>query len=186
VLDTGLFDFEAASEAPGWLAEMRGEHVPETEEYGISSFAYQSRRPFHPQRFWDLIHSEWAGVVRSKGYFWLASRPEFAGSWSQAGGACRHGAAGYWWDAVPSEHWPEDPDYRANIAAKSTGEWGDRRQELVFIGMEMDKAEVCANLDACLLTDAEMALGRSGWVNFPDPFPVWGETAPDEIETELA
>jgi len=191
VLDTGLFDFEAASEAPGWLQEMRGTHVPETEEYGISSFAYQSRRPFHPQRFWDLIHSEWAGVVRSKGYFWLASRPEFAGSWSQAGGACRHGAAGYWWDAVPQGHWPDDESYRAQITAKlhcANGkyEWGDRRQELVFIGMEMDETEIRANLDACLLTDAEMALGRAGWVNFPDPFPVWGERQPEEIETDHA
>ena len=186
VLDTGLFDFAAASEAPGWLAEMRGEHVPETLEYGIASFAYAARRPFHPQRFWDLIHSEWEGVVRSKGYFWLASRPDFAGSWSQTGGACRHGAVGYWWDAVPNEHWPDDPDYRANISAKSTGEWGDRRQELVFIGMEMDEAAIRAQLDACLLTDAEMAPGRAGWVSLADPFPIWLKDIEDEaIATEL-
>ena len=185
VLDTGLFDFDAASAAPGWLAEMRGEHVPETVEYGIGSFTYQARRPFHPERFWNLIHSEWEGVVRSKGYFWLASRPDFAGSWSQAGGACRHGAAGYWWDAMPQEHWPEDPDYRANIAAKSIGEWGDRRQELVFIGMDMDEAGVRAQLDACLLTDAEMALGRAGWGGLFDPFPLWTQDAPEEIETHL-
>ncbi|MEW5965518.1 MAG: zinc metallochaperone GTPase ZigA [Pseudomonadota bacterium] len=185
VLDTGLFDFEAASEAPGWLQEMRGEHVPETEEYGITSFAYQARRPFHPRRFWDLIHSEWEGVVRSKGYFWLASRPEFAGSWSQAGGACRHGAAGYWWDAVPQEHWPQDDAYRTQIAAKSQGEWGDRRQELVFIGMGMNETDIRAKLDACLLTDAEMALGRARWVKLDDPFPVWAQEAPEDIETEL-
>ncbi len=186
VLDTGLFDFEAASQAPGWLAEMRGEHVPETEAYGIASFAYQARRPFHPQRFWDLIHSEWDGVVRSKGYFWLASRPELAGSWSQAGGACRHGPAGYWWDAVPREHWPEDETYRSLIAQKSRGEWGDRRQELVFIGMGMDEAAIRASLDRCLLCDEEMAAGRAAWVNFADPFPVWEQTSPEDIETELA
>lgn len=186
VLDTGLFDFEAASQAPGWLTEMRGEHVPETEAYGIASFAYQARRPFHPQRFWDLIHSEWAGVVRSKGFFWLASRPELAGSWSQAGGACRHGAAGYWWDAVPCEHWPEDETYRSLIEQKSRGEWGDRRQELVFIGMGMDEAAIRADLDRCLLSDEEMAAGRAAWVNFPDPFPVWEQSSPEDIETELA
>ncbi|MEQ6341401.1 MAG: zinc metallochaperone GTPase ZigA [Gammaproteobacteria bacterium] len=186
VLDTGLFDFDAASEAPGWLREMRGEHIPETEEYGISSFVYQARRPFHPQRFWNLIHSEWAGVVRSKGYFWLASRPEFAGSWSQAGGACRHGAAGYWWDAIPQENWPKDAAYRTQIEAKSQGEWGDRRQELVFIGMEMDETEIRTNLDTSLLSDAEMALGHAGWMNLPDPFPAWEQSAPEEIETELA
>ncbi len=186
VLDTGLFDFDAASAAPGWLKKMRGEHIPETIEYGISSFAYQARRPFHPQRFWDLIHSEWSGVVRSKGFFWLASRPEIAGSWSQAGGACRHGATGYWWDAVPQEHWPQDEAYRVQIAAKLQGDWGDRRQELVFIGINMDEAEIRAALDGCLLSDAEMALGQAGWVNFPDPFPVWQELAPEELETELA
>jgi G3E family GTPase len=185
VLGTGLFDFEAASEAPGWLKEMRGEHVPETEEYGITSFAYQARRPFHPRRFWNLIHSEWEGVVRSKGYFWLASRPEFAGSWSQAGGACRHGAAGYWWDAVPQEHWPQDDAYRTHIAAKSQGEWGDRRQELVFIGMDMNETDIRAKLDACLLSDAEMARGRAGWMKLDDPFPVWAQDAPEDIETEL-
>jgi len=174
VLDTGLFDFDQAAAAPGWLQEMRGEHVPETEEYGISSFVYRVRRPFHPQRFWDLIHSEWDGVVRSKGWFWLASRPDFAGSWSQAGGACRHGAAGLWWSAVDQSEWPDDPDYRASIADKLDGPWGDRRQELVLIGMGMDEAALRARLDACLLDDAELALGPAGWRSLPDPFPAWG------------
>lgn len=174
ILDTGLFDFEQAAAAPGWLQEMRGEHVPETEEYGIASFVYRARRPFHPQRFWDLIHSEWDGVVRSKGWFWLASRPDFAGSWSQAGGACRHGAAGLWWSAVDQSEWPDDPDYLASIADKLDGPWGDRRQELVLIGMGMDEAALRARLDACLLDDAEMASGPTAWVRLPDPFPVWG------------
>lgn len=174
VLDTGLFDFDQAAAAPGWLQEMRGEHVPETEEYGISSFVYRARRPFHPQRFWDLIHSEWDGVVRSKGWFWLASRPDFAGSWSQAGGACRHGAAGLWWSAVDAAEWPDDPDYRASIADKLDGPWGDRRQELVLIGMGMNEAALRARLDACLLDEVEMASGPSGWARLPDPFPAWG------------
>ncbi|HRH81417.1 MAG TPA: zinc metallochaperone GTPase ZigA [Thiobacillaceae bacterium] len=179
ILDTGLFDFDQAAAAPGWLQEMRGEHVPETEEYGISSFVYRARRPFHPQRFWDLIHSEWDGVVRSKGWFWLASRPDFAGSWSQAGGACRHGAAGLWWSAVDAAQWPDDPDYRASIADKLDGPWGDRRQELVLIGMGMDEANLRARLDACLLGDVEMAAGPKGWASLPDPFPTWGRQQSD-------
>lgn len=180
VFNTGKFSFEAASAAPGWLQEMRGEHVPETEEYGITSFAYRQRRPFHPQRFWDLIHSEWEGVLRSKGYFWLASRMEFAGSWSQAGGACRHGAAGLWWSAVDEADWPDDAESRQRIEAKMAGEFGDRRQELVFIGLGMDEAAVTAQLDACLLTETEMAYGDEQWVKWPDPFPVWSVIEEEE------
>jgi len=163
--------------APGWLKELRGKHVPETEEYGITSFVYRARRPFHPQRFWNLIHSEWPGVVRSKGWFWLASRPDFAAFWSQAGGACRHGAAGMWWSAVDKTHWPEDPEHRLGIEREFEGEWGDRRQELVLIGMGMDETALRSALDACLLDDAEIALGLSGWQHFPDPFPRWGGAA---------
>jgi G3E family GTPase len=115
VLNTGRFDFEQAASAPGWLQELRGEHVPETEEYGIASFVYQARRPFHPQRFWDLIGSEWPDVIRSKGYFWLATRMAFAGEWSQAGGICRHQAAGLWWSAVDCAEWPDDDEARGRI-----------------------------------------------------------------------
>jgi G3E family GTPase len=173
ILDTGLFDFDEAAAAPGWLREMRGEHVPETEEYGISSFSYLARRPFHPQRFWDLIHSEWQGVIRSKGYFWLASRMAFAGEWSQAGGTCRYGAAGLWWGAVDPADWPDDPEYLLGIRSKLHQPFDDRRQELVFIGMDMDKAAITAGLDACLLTDAEMKEGERAWARYPDPFPEW-------------
>jgi G3E family GTPase len=173
ILDTGLFDFDAAAAAPGWLREMRGEHTPETEEYGISSFVYRARRPFHPERYMALIHSEWDGVVRSKGYFWLASRMDFAGLWSQAGATCRHGAAGLWWSAVDKADWPQDADYLANIASKWDGDYGDRRQELVFIGMQMNQAEIRAKLDACLLTDDEMTQGEAVWRTYADPFPDW-------------
>jgi G3E family GTPase len=173
ILNTGLFDFDAAAAAPGWLREMRGEHTPETEEYGISSFVYHARRPFHPERYMALIHSEWDGVVRSKGYFWLASRMDFAGLWSQAGATCRHGAAGLWWSAVDKADWPQDADYLANIASKWDGDYGDRRQELVFIGMQMNQAEIRAKLDACLLTDHEMTQGEAVWRTYADPFPDW-------------
>ncbi|MBZ4261260.1 GTP-binding protein, partial [Mycobacterium tuberculosis] len=106
ILNTGLFDFEQAAQAPGWLKELRGEHTPETEEYGITSFVFRARRPFHPTRFWQVMENELDGVVRSKGYFWLASRPEFAGSWSQAGGIARQGRGGMWWASVPKGRWP--------------------------------------------------------------------------------
>ena len=114
VLNTGRFSFERAQQSPGWLKEMRGEHVPETEEFGISSFSYEARRPFDPQKFYDFIHSkDIAGkLIRSKGFFWLATRPQLAGSWSQAGGMARYGAAGLFWKAVPKEQWPEDPENR--------------------------------------------------------------------------
>ena len=174
VLDTGLFDFEQAQQAPGWLAELRGEHVPESEEYGIASFAYRARRPFHPKRFFDLINTEWTGVVRSKGFFWLASRPTHAGSWSQAGGVCRHGLAGKWWAAVPRDQWPEEQESIDFIMENWDENVGDARQELVLIGIDMNEAALRAQLDACLLTDAEMAQGPLGWARMPDPFPVWG------------
>ena len=108
ILDTGRFDFERAAQAPGWLRELRGEHVPETEEYGIASTAYRARRPFHPQRFFDFINRPWVNgkLLRSKGFFWLASKYQEAGSWSQAGGLMRHGFAGRWWRFVPKQHWP--------------------------------------------------------------------------------
>jgi G3E family GTPase len=173
VLDTKLFDFDEAAEAPGWLREMRGEHKPETEEYGIGSFAWRARRPMHPQRFWNLINGEWPGVVRSKGFFWLASRPTFAGSWSQAGPVCRHGAAGYWWAAVPKEHWPADPDSRAAIEKEWDANVGDARQEIVLIGIEMDEADLRLRLSACLLSDEEMAEGPAAWSRYTDPFPAW-------------
>ncbi|WP_250517915.1 zinc metallochaperone GTPase ZigA [Caballeronia sp. INDeC2] len=174
VLDTKLFDFEEAAEAPGWLKEMRGEHTPETEEYGIGSFVWRARRPMHPQRFWALINGEWPGVIRSKGFFWLASRPTYAGSWSQAGAVCRHGAAGLWWAAVPKAHWPTDPESLQAIEREWGPHVGDARQEIVLIGIDMDEADLRLRLNACLLTDAEMAEGPTGWLGFADPFPVWG------------
>jgi G3E family GTPase len=173
VLDTGLFDFEQAERAPGWLAELRGEHPPDSETYGIRSFVYRARLPFHPQRFWDLVQGEWEGVVRSKGFFWLASRATRAGSWSQAGGACRYGVAGLWWAAVPREHWPADEEAREAIRKNWDPATGDARQELVLIGIGMDEAGLRARLDACLLTDSEMRYGASWWANLPDPFPSW-------------
>jgi G3E family GTPase len=175
VLSTGRFDFERAQQAPGWLAEMRGEHVPETEEYGISSFSYQARRPFHPEKFFAFLHGteRYGKLLRSKGYFWLATRPEFAGQWSQAGGIARYGFGGMFWSAVPRSRWPDDPEYLASIEKSWEEPFGDMRQELVFIGQGLDESSVRSALDDCLLNDEEMFAGRQFWESLPDPFPVW-------------
>jgi len=171
ILNTGRFDFERAAQAPGWLQELRGEHVPETEEYGIASTAYRARRPFHPQRFFDFIDRPWVNgkLLRSKGFFWLASKHQDAGSWSQAGGLMRHGFAGRWWRFVPKSQWPQDEESVAAIMANWQLSTGDCRQELVFIGQNIDFAQMRAELDACLLNDEEMALGVEGWRQMPTP-----------------
>ncbi|WP_218626685.1 zinc metallochaperone GTPase ZigA [Caballeronia sp. dw_276] len=173
VLDTNLSDFDEASKAPGWLTALRGEHRSEADEYGITNFVYRARRPFHPERFWQLIESEWPGVVRSKGFFWLASRPTYVGSWSQAGRVCRHGAMGLWWAAVPKAHWPQDAESLQSIDDDWDPQVGDARQELVLIGIDMDEAALRSRLDTCLLSDAEMAQGPQAWHGFKDPFPAW-------------
>ncbi|AXM97348.1 zinc metallochaperone GTPase ZigA [Pseudomonas plecoglossicida] len=175
ILDTGLFDFEQAAQSPGWLRELRGEHVPETEEYGIAATTWTARRPLHPQRFFDFIHSEWDNgrLLRSKGFFWLASKYQEAGSWSQAGGMMRHGLAGRWWRFVPREHWPQDEQGAAQILRHWSGESGDCRQELVFIGQNIDFGRLSTALEDCLLDHEEMALGATGWVHLPDPFGPW-------------
>ena len=177
ILDTGRFDFERAAQAPGWLQELRGEHVPETEEYGIASSAYRARRPFHPERFFNFIERPWTNgkLLRSKGFFWLASKYQEAGSWSQAGGLMRYGFAGRWWRYVPRDQWPQDPEAKAEILQKWLPDTADCRQELVFIGQHIDFALLTAELDACLLSDAEMALGTEGWKQLSDPFGEWHE-----------
>jgi G3E family GTPase len=175
ILDTGRFDFNRAADAPGWLKEMRGEHAPETEEYGIASTAYLARRPFHPQRFHEFLNREWSNgrLLRSKGYFWLASRPQEAGSWSQAGGLMRYDYAGRWWRFTPEAQWPEDEDSRAAIRNKWHEDCGDCRQELMFIGQHIDFDRLRAELDDCLLSDTEWNLGAEHWLRLPNPFGTW-------------
>ena len=175
VLNTGRFDFERAQQAPGWLKEMRGEHVPETEEYGIASFSYGARRPFHPKKFHNFLHGteKYGKLIRSKGYFWLATRPQFAGQWSQAGGIARYGFGGMFWKAVPEKDWPEDEDYLASIKSQWIEPFGDMRQELVFIGQGLDKEAITGALDECLLSEEEMLKGKEYWVSLSDPFPAW-------------
>ena len=177
VLDTGLFDFERAQQAPGWLKEMRGEHVPETEEYGIGSFTYSARRPFHPNKFFNFLHGteKYGKLIRSKGYFWLATRPQFAGQWSQAGGIASYGFAGMFWKAVPKKDWPEDEQYLASIKEQWVEPFGDMRQELVFIGQDLNQKKMTQALDECLLSEEEVLKGKVYWSTLDDPFPLWEE-----------
>ncbi|MFP4597017.1 MAG: zinc metallochaperone GTPase ZigA [Persicimonas sp.] len=170
VLDTGLFDMDEAMQAPGWLQELEGNHVPETDEYGISSFVYRARRPFHPQRLRLWMSSRWEGVIRSKGYFWLASRMFAAFSWSQAGAATRVALAGAWWAATERSQWPQEPEIRTIIDGNWEEPFGDRRQELVLIGVDMDEELLREGFDACLLSDREMNEGPDAWAAYDDPF----------------
>ncbi len=175
VLNTNLFSFEKAQEAPGWLKEIRGEHTPETEEYGISSFVYQARKPFYPKKFYDFLHNEILSgkLIRSKGYFWLATRPQLAGNWNQAGGIAHHGYAGLFWKAIPRTRWPKDQESLDLINKNWQEPFGDMRQELVFISQNLDENKIKNLLDECLLTDDDLLLGRKYWAKFEDPFPNW-------------
>jgi G3E family GTPase len=177
LVNTGLFDLDTTSSAPGWLAILNG-HLPASVDATSAHFVYRARRPFHPGRLWRLLHQEWPDVIRAKGFFWLATRGEVGGSLSQAGGTCRHGPAGVWWAAQDRSEWPtDDPELEAEIVAEWYGDpddnsIGDRRQELVLIGLDLDAAWQ-ERFDACLLDDAEWALGPDGWRRFDDPFPAW-------------
>lgn len=187
ILGTGKFSMDEAANAPGWLAELRGEHIPETEEYGIGSFVYEARLPFHPQRLYNFLAAGWqhGNLVRSKGFFWLASRFDQAGEWSQAGGIMNHGFAGMFWAAIPADQWPDNPEHRASIDTKFEAPYGDRRQEIVFIGQDLDADGARKGLDACLLSEEELAAGPELWLTLPDPFPQWIQYA-DQTEEEFA
>ena len=177
VLNTGLFNFERAQQAPGWLKEMRGEHIPETEEYGIGSFNYTARRPFDPEKFYNFLHNteQFGKLIRSKGYFWLATRPLFCAQWSQAGGIAHYGFAGMFYKAIPKKDWPTEPELLADINSKWVEPFGDMRQELVFIGQSLDKKAMIKALDDCLLPEDAVLKGKDFWKTFNDPFPIWEE-----------
>nr|WP_319247021.1 GTP-binding protein [uncultured Celeribacter sp.] len=177
VLNTGLFDFDRAHEHPTWAQELYGfaDHTPETDEYGITSFVYRAERPFVPSRIKAFFDSPLPGVVRAKGHFWLATRPDWAGELSIAGPMVAVTPLGLWWAAVPERHWPESEKER--MRARTAGEFADRRQELVFIGSasDMNETDLRAQLDACLVPDISFAPER--WQHYADPFPQWGRQA---------
>lgn len=172
VMGTGLFAMAEAEQSRGWLDSLHG-HTPETEEYGISSFVFCSHRPLHPGRFSAWLQRRWPGVIRAKGMFWLATRMELAGFLSQAGVMRSTRAMGFFWSAVPESDWPQDADARAEIRSNCNGDHGDRRQEIVVIGRDMDREALLAAFHECLLTPQEMTGGPDAWSRFPDPFPEW-------------
>jgi G3E family GTPase len=179
VLGTGLFDFEKAHRNPLWFKELNGfrDHVPETEEYGVRSFVYRARRPFHPARFQAFCNEPWPGVVRAKGFFWLATRPNFVGEVALAGAMVRTSKRGLWWSAVPKQRWPEDSSWRESMKPYLDPVWGDRRQEIVIIGIDpMDEASIRRRLDSCLVGDPDHFTPEA-WGRLPDPFPSWTKDA---------
>ena len=184
IMGTGRFDFEIAKQSKGWQLTLRDDGASEVEEYGVSSFVYRARRPFHPQRFFDRLNQDWDGVLRSKGFFWLANRLDKIGVWSQAGRVARLDFGGFWWAAVPREHWPQNEVFESEIEKKWDAEVGDCRQELVFIGIGMDEIAIYDSLQECLLTDEEFAEGIDAWLELPDPFPQWNMTVDDALAAQ--
>ncbi len=174
ILDTGLFDFEKAHEHAMWAKELFGyeDHVPETEEYGVTSFVYRARRPFHPEKIHSLLNGELPSVIRAKGHFWIATRPDWVVEFSLAGALSTTEPLGTWWAAMPKEHWPEDESALAYMRANWQEPWGDRRQEIVFIGTGIDWPQLRARLDACLLPEDQVD-SLSTLPDLPDPFPLW-------------
>ncbi|AKS46686.1 GTPase, G3E family [Octadecabacter temperatus] len=174
ILDTGLFDFEKAHEHPQWAKELYGfaDHVPETEEYGVGSFVYRARRPFEPEKIMDVLNGELAGVIRAKGHFWIATRPEWVAEFSLAGALSSVKPLGTWWATVPKERWPDHESGQAYINQHWQEPWGDRRQEIVFIGAGIDWADIKARLDAALIPD-DQDITPETLPDYPDPFPNW-------------
>ncbi|MGA1804982.1 zinc metallochaperone GTPase ZigA [Rhizobium sp. HT1-10] len=174
IMGIGRFDLTKAEQHPLWYKELHGfkDHIPETEEYGIRSFVYRAKRPFEPAKFQAFLNKPWGGVVRAKGFFWLATRPHWVGELSQAGAMVRTGKMGLWWAAVPNEQWPKDRQSCEIISSFLDPVWGDRRQELVFIGCDpMEESKITAELDECLVKEKEFAPDR--WRDLPDPFASW-------------
>jgi len=174
ILDTGLFDEEKAAQHPLWAKELYGyaDHQPETEEYGIESFVYRARRPFDPAKFHTFLTTDGLDqVVRAKGHFWLATRPDWVGELAVAGSQTMTARMGRWWASIPRNQWPDDDRFERFVAQHWDPVWGDRRQELVFIGIGMDEARIRRKLDACLLP--VNAFTPEIWVGLPDPFPSW-------------
>jgi G3E family GTPase len=174
ILNTGRFDFEKAQQHPLWFKELYGfaSHAPETEQYGVSNFVYRARRPFEPAKFHQFLKETWVGVIRAKGHFWIATRPQWLGELSQAGAIVRTEALGFWWANVPAERWPDDPFWRQSLKKNWNALYGDRRQEIVFIGTDMDQDAIKARLDACLVS-GKPGMHIAEWAGLADPFPTW-------------
>lgn len=178
ILNTGRFDFERAQQHPLWFKELYGfaDHRPETEEYGVKNFVYRARRPFEPAKFHQFLKESWPGVIRAKGHFWIATRPQWLGELSQAGAIVRTEGLGFWWANVPVDRWPDDPFWRQSLKKNWSEVYGDRRQEIVFIGTNMDQEAITARLDACLVS-GKPGMRVAEWSGLVDPFPRWRRAA---------
>ncbi|MBJ7405290.1 MAG: GTP-binding protein [Bradyrhizobium sp.] len=174
ILNTGLFNEAKAATHPLWHKELYSpaSHVPETDEYGISSFVYRERRPFDPLRLLSFLNKPWPGVIRAKGHFWLATRPDWVALLSVAGIQRRCEPMGFWWATIPKTSWPSHPQFQEHLRRRWDAVWGDRRQELVFIGSDMDEAYMRALLDDCL-AHTENRFDPQSWRGLSDPFPSW-------------
>lgn len=175
IFDTGLFDFDRAHLHPHWARELYGfaDHAPETEEYGIASFVYRARAPFDPARIHAVLNGPLPGVIRAKGHFWIATRPDWVAEFSLAGALSSVAPLGRWWAAVPADRRPTDQAALAELAQHWCEPWGDRRTEIVFIGSGMDEGAIRAALDAALVAGGRFA--PQDWAGLADPFPVWGQ-----------
>ena len=173
ILNTRRFDIDSAEQMPDWLKVIEKEPIPETEEYGIHHFVYRARRPFHPERWNEWMKQKWPGVIRSKGFFWLATRMPYVGVWSKAGTQNKFEMAGKWFATVNRENWPDDKAEIASVLENWQEPYGDRRQEIVVIGYseQMDEGFLKECFDSCLLSDEEMLLGESNWCKLRDPLP---------------
>ncbi|MGB0262072.1 MAG: GTP-binding protein [Henriciella sp.] len=174
ILNTGLFDFDKAHEHPMWAKELYGyaDHTPETEEYGVASFVYRARRPFHPEKIHAVLNGPLPGVIRAKGLFWLATRPNWVAEFSMAGALSSVEPIGTWWASVPQERWPQGEGVETYLADHWCEPYGDRRQELVFIGAGIDWAALKARLDTALLPEV-FAYSPEKVPDLSDPFPLW-------------
>ena len=173
VLDTGLFDYERAAASAGWIRELQGEHAPETEEYGISSFVYRTEKPFDAEKLMAFIHDDdnWGQVLRSKGFFWVAADHRVAYEFAQAGGISNVNPAGLWWAAVPRQQWAHPEGQRPDQKPNWHPQFGDRTQEIVFIGQDMKEEEIRMKLDSCLLETPIVIPENESWSRLPNPFP---------------
>lgn len=174
ILDTGLFDFEKAHEHPMWAKELYGfaDHTPETEEYGVASFVYRARLPFIPEKILSVLNGDLPGVIRAKGHFWISTRPGWVAEFSLAGALSSVKPVGTWWASVPKERWPDHESARTYMQQHWLEPWGDRRQEIVFIGAGIDWPALKARLDACLVLPTATS-GPDDLPDYPDPFPAW-------------
>ena len=180
LLDSGnSFDFEAAFAGAGWRKLMEEEPVARLGDEGVTTFVYRARRPLHPEKFWNLIQSPFPNVFRAKGFFWLATRMGIVGGLNIAGWECHYSPAGQWWAAHARGNHSDDTEIPDRLRKEWAEPFGDRRQAIAFMGIDLDATSLCARLDACLLSESEMASDESSWATLPDPFPAWSAKTHD-------